>query len=100
MAEILTLPGGRKGAHDTTPDVEVIALIEQLLTDARSGSIQAIAIAGVRFSPGQPALATTAWEIGSGPHANTLLAAITVLQYRLLQVQCDWSEPAHVDEPS
>ncbi len=94
MAEIHVLPGSRKAPDDSSAEPAVIAMLEQLLLDAKSGNLQAIAFAGVR----EGGRSSQGWEIGEGPNAVRLMGAISYLHSRYAWHQVEHnSDEAYVD---
>jgi hypothetical protein len=82
-AEIKTFPGVEfvdQGPNEQ-PQQEVIELIERLLELAESGELQALAVVGV-LSDGTN---LTDYSTGNGPYRHMMIAAVTELQFRMLQ---------------
>lgn len=84
---VVAMPG--ISAPDRTageqPQDHVVELLEDLLSEARSGKIQTIAIALVR--PGE--FVSHAWTSG-GPHAHSLYAAIGDLSFAYSRKREEW----------
>ena len=97
MGEVHILPGSRKAPDDCSAEPAVIALLEQLLADAKSGNLQSIAFAGVR----KGGRSSQGWEIGEGPNAVRLMGAISYLQscYAWHQVEHN-SDEAYIEPDS
>lgn len=91
-AEVRAFPGVSDAslALDEQPDASVIAFCEDILERARSGSIQAIAVAMVQ--PGR--VTADAWRraVNGSDCAHELMAAITYLQVRYAAGANDRSE--------
>lgn len=78
-AEILTLPGQPlQTPRSSEPQPDVIAFIEALLVRAKSGDIQAIAVATVLNAEETG----DGWKPGKTAYSHQLMAAIGDLQFR------------------
>lgn len=95
-ADVVTLPGCVRLAGDSEPNPDVIAVLERFLADARSGNLQAVAVAGVRVG----GVTTQGWTLGSYPHTHALMAAISYLHARYAAAQSCESHSPYVDSPA
>jgi hypothetical protein len=67
------------------PQSEIIELLEHYLERARSGELQAVAIAAA-LSNGNT---TEAYEVGTGPYAHVLMASLAYLHGHYVRGQID-----------
>lgn len=79
-AKIFAYPGVTAPVTEgPKPQADVIAVLEELLADARSGEVQAVSVALVH-ADGAPG---DAWATGQSGFGHTLTAATTYLMHRL-----------------